>query len=314
MGAHRQLVLEVLQKSRVQMDGCTLRNLAAEELGSLGDEAFAEIEYVLWAEGGKGVPSTYHDLEKRFPGIGALWTTYFTMGATRLDEVVTFLPTMNDAVLASAIPYIGVVWSGKPPHGEIPEKILEFLADQLAKSKDPGVSGAAKWLVKQRAPYLLMPSRPAAAKAEDPRAAAHRAIEEMVHRETRAWDEKDAAALVALFHPDMVWPWPPTDRDHDPATWVAGMGRFDRDRWMRGWQQLFDSHELVHNERQIQKIVVTDEGDGGFAVVDIDTLWRGAGGRVNHWRGRVCKVYTRLRDGSWKLVAHTGALAYPATG
>ena len=31
----------------------------------------------------------------------------------------------------------------------------------------------------------------------------------MVDRETRAWDTKDAGALVDLFHPDMVWPWPP---------------------------------------------------------------------------------------------------------
>ena len=29
-------------------------------------------------------------------------------------------------------------------------------------------------------------------------------IREMVHRETRAWDARDAGALVELFHPDMV--------------------------------------------------------------------------------------------------------------
>ena len=34
-------------------------------------------------------------------------------------------------------------------------------------------------------------------------------IREMVNRETRAWDARDAEALTALFHPDMVWPWPP---------------------------------------------------------------------------------------------------------
>jgi hypothetical protein len=64
---------------------------------------------------------------------------------------------------------------------------------------------------------------------------ARQAIEEMVHRETRAWNRQDAAALVDLFHPDMVWPWPPTGQDHDPASWVFVMGRFDRERWMRGW-------------------------------------------------------------------------------
>ena len=49
---------------------------------------------------------------------------------------------------------------------------------------------------------------------------------------------------------------------------------FDRDRWARGWQQLFETHRLIHNRRDIRKIVVTDEADGGFAVVDVDTLWR----------------------------------------
>ena len=51
----------------------------------------------------------------------------------------------------------------------------------------------------------------------EPKAQARQAIEEMEHRETRAWDRKDAAALVELFHPGMAWPWPPTDKDHDPA-------------------------------------------------------------------------------------------------
>jgi len=144
----------------------------------------------------------------------------------------------------------------------------------------------------------------------EPREQARQAIEEMVHRETRAWDHQDAAALVDLFHPDVVWPWPPTERDHDPASWIFVMGRFDRDRWAQGWQQLFETHRLVHNRREIRKIVVTDEADGGFAVVDVDTLWRDGEGRHNHWRGRACKVYTRMRGGGWKLIMHTGLLAY----
>jgi hypothetical protein len=53
------------------------------------------------------------------------------------------------------------------------------------------------------------------------------AVEAMVDAETRAWDEQDAERLVSLFHPDMVWPWPPTADAHDPADWVWGMGRFD---------------------------------------------------------------------------------------
>lgn len=135
-------------------------------------------------------------------------------------------------------------------------------------------------------------------------------IRELVNRETRAWDVQDADALVDLFHPDMVWPWPPTAQDHDPSTWVFFMGRYDRERWKRSWQKLFDTHALVHNVRTIQKIEVTREGDGGYAVVDIDTLWRDREGRANHWNGRVCKVYTRLSTGDWKLIMHTGVLRY----
>lgn len=144
----------------------------------------------------------------------------------------------------------------------------------------------------------------------EPAAQARRTIEALVHRETQAWDRQDAEALVDLFHPDMVWPWPPTAGDHDPATWIMPMGRFDRERWRRSWQTLFDTQRLVHNRREIVRIAVTDEADGGLAVVDIDTLWRDGEGRDNHWKGRVCKVYTRLRDGEWKLIMHTGVLAY----
>jgi len=36
----------------------------------------------------------------------------------------------------------------------------------------------------------------------------------------------------------------------------------------------FDTHELINNRRQIRKIELSVEGDGAFAVVDIDTLWR----------------------------------------
>jgi ketosteroid isomerase-like protein len=36
----------------------------------------------------------------------------------------------------------------------------------------------------------------------------------------------------------------------------------------------------------------------------------GQAGRDNPWKGRVCKVYTRIQDGAWKLIMHTGVLAY----
>lgn len=33
-------------------------------------------------------------------------------------------------------------------------------------------------------------------------------IEEIIDRETRAWDTKDVDLLLSIFHTDMVWVWP----------------------------------------------------------------------------------------------------------
>jgi SnoaL-like domain len=135
-------------------------------------------------------------------------------------------------------------------------------------------------------------------------------IEEMVNRETRAWDTQDADLLLTIVHPDMVWPWPRTNESHDPMDWEFPFGRFNRGRWRKNWQDLFDNYTLVHNHRQIRKIEISEEGDGAYAVVDIDTLWRGTDGNESRWHGRVCKVYTRMPDGDWKLIMHTGVLKY----
>jgi Domain of unknown function (DUF4440) len=135
-------------------------------------------------------------------------------------------------------------------------------------------------------------------------------IEEIVDRETRAWDTRDVGLLLSVFHPDMVWPFPRTSRSHDPMEWVLELGRYDAERWGRVWQELFDTHELVRNEREIQKIEVSREGDGALAVVDIDTLWRDRDGNEDHWKGRVCKVYSKVDD-EWKITMHTGVLEYP---
>ena len=134
-------------------------------------------------------------------------------------------------------------------------------------------------------------------------------IEEIVNRETRAWDTQNVDLLMTIFHPDMVWPWPPTEHAHDPIDWVLEWGRYDYDRWKSGWQQLFDTHRLGHNRREIKKIEVSKEGDGAFAVVDIDTLWIDQAGHANHWKGRVCKVYSKIGD-EWKMTMHTGVLDY----
>lgn len=140
---------------------------------------------------------------------------------------------------------------------------------------------------------------------------AEQQIRAMVDAETAAWNARDADALVSLFHPDTVWPWPPNADAHDPLTWVLPLGRFDAVRWRQAWQALFDTHELVHNVRKTLRVVVAEQGDGGFAVVDIDTLWKNHASHAPfHWKGRACKVYTRV-NGRWLFIFQTGLLDYP---
>jgi len=134
-------------------------------------------------------------------------------------------------------------------------------------------------------------------------------IEEIVDRETRAWDTQNVSLLLSVFHQDMVWPWPRTPRSHDPMDWVIEWGRYDYERWRSGWQKLFDTHRLARNDRAIKKIEISKQGDGAFAVVDIDTLWIDHAGNENHWQGRVCKVYSKIGD-EWKMTMQTGVLDY----
>ena len=134
-------------------------------------------------------------------------------------------------------------------------------------------------------------------------------IIDIVNLETRAWDTQDVNLLISIFHPDMVWPWPKNSKSHDPMDWELVLGKFNKQRWMKSWQSLFDTHKLEHNIREIKKIVVSEERDGAFAVVDVDTLWIDKLGNKNHWKGRVCKVYTKVSD-NWKLIMHTGVLEY----
>ncbi len=131
----------------------------------------------------------------------------------------------------------------------------------------------------------------------------------MVDKETNAWNKKDANELISLFHPDMVWPWPETSTSHDPLNWIMGMGRYNKERWRKSWQDLFQNHTLVHNHREIKKVVISEEKDGAFAVVDIDTLWLNKNNQRNHWKGRTCKVYTRMGN-EWKMIMQTGVLEY----
>ncbi len=138
-------------------------------------------------------------------------------------------------------------------------------------------------------------------------------IQTMVDLETEGWNTKNPDLFLSMIHPDMVWPWPPHPDAHDPVDWVFIMGRFHRERWRQNWQDLFDSYDLIHNRRHTVKIEVSAEEDAAFAVVDIDTLWRHKETKEdNHWLGRVCKIYTKMGSGEWKLISHTGALDYSA--
>jgi ketosteroid isomerase-like protein len=142
-------------------------------------------------------------------------------------------------------------------------------------------------------------------------ATAEEQIQSMVDAETNAWNARDAEALVSLFHSDMVWPWPPNAQAHDPEHWVMPLGRYDRERWKSEWEELFRTHELVHNHRRTVRIVVSAQSDAAFAVVDVDTLWRNhRTGESFHWKGRACKGYTKVGD-RWLLILHTGLLDYP---
>jgi ketosteroid isomerase-like protein len=138
-------------------------------------------------------------------------------------------------------------------------------------------------------------------------------ITAMIDAETAAWNARDADALVSLFHPDAVWPWPPNAAAHDPMTWVLPFGRFNKERWKRSWQELFETHDLVHNDRKTLRVVGSEQGDGAFAVVDVDTLWRNrASNEPFHWKGRACKIYTKVGE-RWLFLFQTGLLEYQHT-
>jgi ketosteroid isomerase-like protein len=136
-------------------------------------------------------------------------------------------------------------------------------------------------------------------------------IQEMIDKETFAWDNQDAEALVDIFHPDMVWPWPSTNQDHNPLEWEFTQGRYNRQRWQTRWQYLFDNYELIHNNRETLRIEISAEEDGAFAVVYVDTLWRHKEtGEDFPWKGTAGKGYTLMPDGQWKLIYHAGLLEY----
>lgn len=84
--------------------------------------------------------------------------------------------------------------------------------------------------------------------------AAEEQIREIINRESQAWDNQDLDKLMSLFHPDMVWPWPRTADSHDPIDWVLELGRFDYERWKKGWLDLFASHRLYITIEKSKKL------------------------------------------------------------
>jgi ketosteroid isomerase-like protein len=136
-----------------------------------------------------------------------------------------------------------------------------------------------------------------------------KAIHEIINRETQAWDEKSVELLLSIFHPDMVWVWPTDAKNCDPMSWASMMGKFNYERWSEVYKEWFSTFELVHNNRTTQKIVVTKQQDGAFAVVDIDTYWKSSNGEISHWKGRTCKTYS-LTSSGWKMIAQVGVLDF----
>jgi len=136
-------------------------------------------------------------------------------------------------------------------------------------------------------------------------------IQTLIDRVTLGLNTKNPDLFLDIMHPDTVWPWPPTSRDHDPVRWTFVLGRFDRERWRQNFQAIFDQYELIHNHRDTVKIEVSPEEDAALAVIDVDSLWRDKDNHQGiHWQGRVCNFYTRMPGGDWKLVFQTGPLDY----
>lgn len=136
-------------------------------------------------------------------------------------------------------------------------------------------------------------------------------IQRLVDLETEGWNTKNPDLFLSIIHHDMVWPWPASKDSHDPVNWVFELGRFNYERWKNNWQNIFNRNDLIHNRRKTIKIEITKELDGAFAVVDIDTLWQNKKTKESsNWKGRVCKIYTKMSNNEWKLISHTGVLDY----
>ena len=130
-------------------------------------------------------------------------------------------------------------------------------------------------------------------------------VQNIIDRETRAWNEKSIDLLLSIFHPDMVWVWPTDSKKFDPMTWALPQGKFDRERYLKIYTAWFDQFDLIRNERKTLKITSSNENDAAFAIVDVDTLWCSSSGEESHWKGRTGKTYVKMADG-WKMINQVG--------
>jgi hypothetical protein len=108
----------------------------------------------------------------------------------------------------------------------------------------------------------------------------------------------------------MVWVWPKDSDSHNPVDWETPQGKFNYELWTSIYSDMFANFTLEQNNRKTIKIVETQEKDGGFAVVDINTIWKNkTTGKLMQWRGRTCKTYVKTSNG-YKMIAQTGVLSY----
>ncbi len=134
-------------------------------------------------------------------------------------------------------------------------------------------------------------------------------ITEIINRETTAWDTGDVDLLLSIFHSDMVWIWPKDNTSHNPIDWELPLGKFNYDRWTKVYTKLFNENKILKNDRKIIDIKISKEGDGAFAVVDVNTVWVDGTGNETNWLGLAGKTYSKV-NGEWKMVAHYGLLKY----
>lgn len=134
-------------------------------------------------------------------------------------------------------------------------------------------------------------------------------ITEIIDRETTAWSEKSVEKLLSIFHPDMVWVWPTDPKNFDPISWSLPQGKFDYDRYHKIYTEWFYKFDLIKNQRNTVQIKVSQQGDGAFAVVDVDTLWRSKTGEESHWLGRTGKTYVKMPTG-WKMINQVGVFSF----